>query len=119
MKYLFLADWLILEYFGKKYGSHCGNTRRKAIFFIECDRSADTHVSFYLQVQINLVKNYVCPGPPRGGAGGGQLSPSPKQVGAPNLRNILKLNKAPSKSGLVQGINGYFKGIKGLVYRYT
>ena len=38
--------------------------------------------------------------------GGGQLAPGPKQVGAPNLKNILKLNKAPSKSGLVQGING-------------
>ena len=37
---------------------------------------------------------------------GGQLTPGPKQVGAPKLRNILKLNKAPSKSGLVQGING-------------
>ena len=42
----------------------------------------------------------------RGGGRGGQLAPGPKQVGAPNLRNILKLNKAPSKSGRVQGING-------------
>ena len=38
-------------------------------------------------------------GPPRGGQGGGQLAPGPKQVGPPNLRNTLKLNKAPSKSG--------------------
>ena len=36
-----------------------------------------------------------------GGAGGGQLAPGPKQVGAPNLRNILKLNKAPSDSGRI------------------
>ena len=33
------------------------------------------------------------------GAGGGLLAPGPKQVG------ILKLNKALSGSGLVQGIN--------------
>ena len=34
------------------------------------------------------------PGPPRGGSrGGGQLAPDPNQVGAPNMRNILKLNK--------------------------
>ena len=42
----------------------------------------------------------------REGSAGGQLAPGPKQVGAPNLRNILKLNKAPSKSRRVQGING-------------
>ena len=49
-------------------------------------------------------------GPPRGGGGrGGQLAPGPKQEGAPNLRNILKLNKASSKSGRVQGINGCIK----------
>ena len=41
-----------------------------------------------------------------GGGAGGQFAPVPKQVGAPNLRNVLKLNKAPSKSGQVQGING-------------
>ena len=51
--------------------------------------------------------------------GGGQLAPGPKQVGAPNLRNILKLNKAPIKSGRVQGINGCIKGMKGPVYRYS
>ena len=39
----------------------------------------------------------------------GKLVPGPKQVGASNLRNILKLNKAPSKSGRVQGINGCIK----------
>ena len=49
-------------------------------------------------------------GPPRGGGqGGGQLAPGPKQVGAPNFRNILKLNKAPLKSERVQGINGCIK----------
>ena len=49
-------------------------------------------------------------GPPRGGGGrGGQLAPGPKQVGPPNLRNILKLNNASSKSGRVQGINGCIK----------
>ena len=42
----------------------------------------------------------------RGGGRGGQLAPGPKQVGGPNLRNILKLNKAPPKSGQVQGIKG-------------
>ena len=42
----------------------------------------------------------------QGRRGGGQLAPGPKQVRAPNLRNIPKLNKAPSKSGRVQGING-------------
>ena len=45
-----LADWLILEYFGAKYGTHCGKTRRKAIFYIKCDRSADTHVSSCLHI---------------------------------------------------------------------
>ena len=44
-----LADWLILEYFGRSYNNHCGGTRRKAIFYIRCDRSADTHVSSYPQ----------------------------------------------------------------------
>ena len=43
------------------------------------------------------------------GAGGGELAPGPKPVGAPNLRNILKLNKAPLKSERVQGINGCIK----------
>ena len=99
MKYLFLADWLILEYFGKKYGSHCGNTRRKAIFFIECDRSADTHVSFYLQVQINLVKNYVCPGPPRGGAGGGATFPEPQTSRGPQLEKYPKIEQGSIKIG--------------------
>ena len=41
--------------------------------------------------------------------GGQQLAPGPKQEGAPNLRNILKLNKASSKSGRLQGINGCIK----------
>ena len=52
-----------------------------------------------------------------GGAGGGATCPGPKQVGAPNVRNILKLNKAPSKSGRVQGIilTAAFKDIKGPV----
>ena len=53
-----------------------------------------------------LSLQYDGPGPQRGGGQGGQLAPGPKQVGAPNLRNIPKLNKAPSKSGRVQGING-------------
>ena len=44
-----------------------------------------------------------------GGGQGGQLAPGPEQEGGPNLRNILKLNKAPSKSGRVQGVNGCIK----------
>ena len=64
----------------------------------------------------------------RGGGGGGNLPQTsrlqggatcPKQVGAPNLRNILKLNKAPSKSGRKQGNNDCIKGMKGPVYRYS
>ena len=43
------------------------------------------------------------------GGQGGQLAPGPKQIGGPNLRNILKLNKAPSKSGREQGTNGCIK----------
>ena len=54
-----------------------------------------------------------------GGGAGGQIALGPKQLGAPNLRNILKLNKAPSKSGRVQSINGCIKGMKGPVYRYS
>ena len=68
---------------------------------------------------------------------GGQLAPDPKQVRALNLRNILKLNKVPSKSERVQGpikigastrphqnrgeykaLAATLKDIKGLVYRY-
>ena len=50
----------------------------------------------------NLKKKNQYAGPPRGGRqGGGQLALGPKQLGAPNLRNILKLNKAPSRSGRV------------------
>ena len=49
-----LADWLILEYFGRSYYNHCGSTRRKAIFNVRCDRSADTHVSSYPQGSVVL-----------------------------------------------------------------
>ena len=49
-----LADWLMLEYFGRSYRNHCGGTRRKAIFNIRCDRSADTHVSSYPQGSVVL-----------------------------------------------------------------
>ena len=53
---------------------------------------------------------YAEAGPPRGGGGQeGELAPVPKQVGVPNLRNILKLNKAPSKSGRVQAITTALK----------
>ena len=62
----------------------------------------------YIRVTYKYIRVHT--GPPRGGGGqGGQLAPGPKQEGAPNLKNILKLNKASSKSGRVQGINGCIK----------
>ena len=55
-------------------------------------------------------------GPPRGG----QLAPGPIQVGAPNLRNILKLNKAPSKSGGGdKALTAALKDIKVVQYKNT
>ena len=50
-----------------------------------------------------------------GGGAGGQLAPGPKQVGALNLRNILKLNKAHQNRGEYKALTGAFKGIKGPV----
>ena len=66
------------------------------------------NLHFQIRITKNKNINTSCTGPPRGGQEG-QLAQGPKQVGAPNLRNILKLNKAPSKSGRVQGINGCIK----------
>ena len=49
------------------------------------------------------------------GEGGGQLAPDPKQVGAPNLKNILKLNKPHQNRGEYKALTAAFKGIKGSV----
>ena len=69
-----------------------------------------------LSTLVNLV---LYAGPLRGGAGR-QLAPGPKQVAPPpNLRNILKLNKMPSKSGEYKALTAAFKGIKGPVWRYS
>ena len=51
-----------------------------------------------------------------GGDRGGQLAPGPKQVGAPNLRNILKLNKAPSKSVLTVPFIGIYSQRFGVLF---
>ena len=72
-------------------------------------RGQSTFIRFQKKVSsaIGVLKPTTPRAAERGARGGGQLAPGPKQVGAPNLRNILKLNKAPSKSGQVPGINGY------------
>ena len=72
-----------------------------------------------LSTLVNLVL-YAGPLREGGGQGRGQLAPGPKQVGPPsNLRNILKLNKMPSKSGEYKALTAAFKGIKGPVWRYS
>ena len=73
-------------------------------------------MSFYLQVQINLVKNYVCPGPPRGGAGGGATSPEPQTSRGPQLEKYPKIEQGSIKkykalTAILKALKASFIGI--------